>query len=58
MASYDVASNIWQALWWGVYDHRRSKTKDRALRAAPVDTETGELIDDLITIPLEVGGDP
>jgi thioredoxin 1 len=32
---------------------RRSKSDDRALRAAPVDTETGELIDELITIPLD-----
>mmetsp|Transcript_8087 Transcript_8087/g.36296 ORF Transcript_8087/g.36296 Transcript_8087/m.36296 type:complete len:826 (-) Transcript_8087:111-2588(-) len=37
----------------GVYDMRRSKSDDRALRAAPVDTETGELIDELITIPLD-----
>ena len=37
----------------GVYDMRRSKSDTRALRAAPVDTETGELIDELITIPLE-----
>ena len=27
------------------------KSDSRALRAAPVDTETGELIDELITIP-------
>ena len=37
----------------GVYDMRRSKSDERALRAAPVDTETGELIDELITIPLD-----
>lgn len=37
----------------GVYDMRRSKSEARALRAAPVDTETGELIDELITIPLD-----
>lgn len=37
----------------GVYDMRRSKSEARALRAAPVDTETGELIDELITVPLE-----
>ena len=37
----------------GVYDMRRSKSDARALRAAPVDTVTGELIDELITIPLE-----
>ena len=37
----------------GVYDMRRSKISARALRAAPVDTSTGELIDEVITIPLD-----
>ena len=37
----------------GVYDQRRSKVSARALRAAPVDTLTGELIDEVITIPLD-----
>ena len=37
----------------GVYDNRRSMSSARALRAAPVDTETGELIDEVLTIPLD-----
>ena len=37
----------------GVYDSRVSRSDKRAIRAAPVDTETGRLIDELITVPLE-----